>query len=96
MMRFQNKIYFLVCRRKRGKEDHKSYRKISTNSTLSSTLFSVRKNDCTDTCYDNDTVTPFLSGSGGVSSISPLYDWSQINDIIHIIPRNKITVKRYR
>ncbi|XP_071134882.1 uncharacterized protein [Mytilus edulis] len=87
-------IVFTVCRRKRGKEDHKSYRKISTNSTLSSTLFSVRKNDCTDTCYDNDTVTPFLSGSGGVSSISPLYDWSQINDIIHIIPRNKITVKR--
>ncbi|CAC5420398.1 ALK [Mytilus coruscus] len=87
-------IAFTVCRRKREKKDHKNYRKISTNSTLSSTLFSVRKNDCTDTCYDNDTVTPFLSGSGGVSSISPLYDWSQINDIIHIIPRNKITVQR--
>ena len=83
-----------MCKRKGDKTKHSTYRKISTNSTTSSVLFGIRKHDSIEDCYDTDCVKPFL-GSSGISSVSPLYDWSsQVNDVINIIPRNKVTVQR--
>ena len=82
-----------MCKRKGDKSKHSTYRKISTNSTTSSVLFGIRKRDSIEDCYDTDRAKPFL-GSSGISNVSPLYDWSQVNDVINIIPRNKVTVQR--